>query len=535
MKNIIVVLSLLMTSNILFAQNDFDWIQGKISFVTKKNIYVRFDKTENISVGDSIFISNGSKYKPALLIIKKSTVSMLCTIINKNDSFSKGQIVFSKAKISGIIAKEIEKDEETREHTKREIITKKEKEDRSKLIELPKIRGRFTVATNSNIAKLRERTGNHRFRYIFAMKGENIINSKFYFDHYISFNQTYNPDFSPSENINDKLRFYRVTFGYAGNGFNVSIGRQIKNKISALGSFDGIYIDKKIKNDFYTGIVTGTRPDYTDYGFNSKLFQYGAFVSYFPDYKKSSTRGTIAFFEQKNNGLTDRRFIYTQFSTAFGKKLRFFGASEIDLYQIKDGVSSNSPKLTSIYGNLSYRLSKKINLSLGVDSRKNRIYYETYKDFLETLIERETRQGLRFRVGYRPFRKISFSIMSNLRFQDKVLSSKYYNAMIFLRSIPVIKSNISLSANVINTDYLESKSLSVRLSKRIKKRINFRLEYKYYQYFYPGTKTSRNQNRVGGSINFSLLKSVYLSIYYEKTLQKDRDFSRLNLRATKRF
>ncbi len=533
MRNIIIILFLL-TSTIVnvLGQNSFEWIEGKISFVTKKNIYVKFDKTENIKVGDSLFLKINNDFVPSLFITKKSSVSILCTSIN-NMNFSKGQSIFAK---SMIFKKEDEKvvDSESKEKAD---IKKNNHGLKKELIARPKtkFRGRFTVATSSNIANLGEKIGNHRFRYIFAMKGDNVKNSNFYFDHYISFNQTYNPDFTHSEKINDKLRFYRITFGYKNENYDVSVGRQIKNKISALGSFDGIYVDRRIKNDFYTGIIAGSRPDYSDYGFNFDLFQYGAFISYFPDYKKSSTRGTIAFFEQKNTGKVDRRFLYTQFSTSFTPKLRFFGASEIDLYQIREGIVSNSPKLTNIYGNLSFRLSRKVNLSLGFDSRKNRIYYETYKDFLETLIERETRQGLRFRIGIRPFKKISFSLMSNVRFKNKNLSSKYYNAMVFFRSIPIIKSNISLSANLINTDYLDSKSLSLRFSKRIKKRINLRLEYKYYQYFYPGTKVTRKQNRIGGSLNFNIIKRLYFSIYYEKALQKERDFSRLNLRATKRF
>jgi len=501
MKKIIIVLFFLFTQiPNLFSQNQEKWLQGYISFVTKKNIYVKFEKTNNIQVGDSLFFKTNSGFVPALFIEIKSSVSILCTSIS-NMKFTKGQNIYAKIRIK-------EKTENvvvSNENKNFEVVAKEsiyEKEDVS--LPTPKLRGRFTVATNSNLGDYSNNVGNHRFRYIFSMKGDNIKNSKFYFDHYISFNQTYNPDFTHSEKINDKLRFYRITFGYQNKNYDISFGRQIKNKISALGSFDGVYVDKQIKNDFYVGALTGFRPDYSNYGFNSDLFQYGAFISYFPDYKKSSTRGTIAFFEQKNTGIVDRRFLYTQFSTSFSKSIRFFGASEIDLYRINNGVVNNSPKITNIYGNLSFRFSKKVNFSLGFDSRKNRIYYETYKDFLETLIERETRQGLRFRIGYRPFRKVSFSIMSNIRFKDKVLSSKYYNAMVFFRSIPFIKSNISLSANLINTNYLDSKSITFRLSKRIKKRITFRIDYKYYQYFYPGTKTSRNQNRVGGSLNFTV-------------------------------
>lgn len=533
MKNIILILVILVSlfNNNGFSQNNVKWVQGKITFVTKKNIYVKFEKTNNIHEGDSLFLKIDSNYEPVLFIVKKSSVSILCTKL-KNINFDKGQDVFAKLYED----EEVSKIVEDKKNTDIDIKTKEPVIVEEKVAELkPKIRGRFTIATNSNIRDYNDNIGNHRFRYIFSMKGDNIINSKFYLDHYISFNQTYNPDLTHSENINDKLRFYRITFGYHNKGYDISLGRQIKSKISALGSFDGIYADKKLKNDFYIGALTGFRPDYTNYGFNSDLFQYGAFISYFPDFKNSSSRGTLAFFEQKNSGQIDRRFVYLQFSTNLSSYISFFGASEIDLYQLKDGVSINSPKLTSLYGNLLFRISRKLNFGLGFDSRKNRIYYETYKDFLETLIDRETRQGLRFRVRYRPFKKVSISIMSNFRFQDSQFSSEYYNASLYFRSIPWMNSNLNISANLINTIYLNSKSLSLRVSKRLFKKANLRLEYKLYQYFYPGTEITRMQNRFGGSLNFYLARKIYFSIYYEKTLQKDRNFSRLNLRATKRF
>ena len=532
-KLIVIIIVIISFQNYSLGQNSFDWIKGEISFVTKKNIYVKFEETANIEPGDTVFINKKNIYYPVFVISKKSSVSVLCSKLT-NDQYEKGQEVFIKRK-SIRIEKNNKEEVEYADKMKKVSRKKKINIEKKEIKNVSKIRGRFTIASNSNVADYAENTGNHRLRYVFSMKGESLINSNFYFDNYISFNQTYQADFTHSDNIADKLRIYRVAAGYATESYDISIGRQIKNKISALGSFDGVYFEKRIKNDFYAGIITGTRPDYMDYGFNPDLFQYGAFFSYYPDYKKSSTRGTIAFFEQKNNGQIDRRFLYAQFSRNFGKKVRFFGASEIDLYQFKEGISSNKPKITSIYGNVSFHISRQFNFSLGFDSRKNRIYYETYKDFLETLIERETRQGLRFRIGYKPFKKVTFSFMSNFRFQEKELSSSYFNAMLFYRNIPLIKSNISLSANLIKTNYLDSKSLSVRLSQKIQKRINLRLEYKYYRYFYPGTEVIRNQNRVGGSLNFYFAKKIYFSVYYEKTLQKERNFSRLNLRATKRF
>jgi len=142
---------------------------------------------------------------------------------------------------------------------------------------------------------------------------------------------------------------------------------------------------------------------------------------------------------------------------------------------------------------------------------------------------------LRLRARYKPFKKVSVSLMSNFRFEEKNLYSSYYNVMIYTRRLPLIKSGLSLSGALIDTKYLSSKSVTVRLSKRLKKHLDIRLEYKYYNYFYPGTNVTRIQNRIGGSANIAVGKKVYLSIYYEKTFQKYNTYSRLNFRATKRF
>ena len=536
MKKIIGILIICVIATVSsYGQAGSGWIQGEISFVTKKNVYVKFSGTESIHTGDSLYVKMNDRFQPALTVVKKSSVSILCTPLQgEKFSFKKGQTVFAKAKKTEI-ADENKNFEKKKVEKERVIAEKKQKTKLKPVRTKSKISGKISFAGNSNLADLQDKTGNHRLRYIFAMKGTEVAHSNFYFDNYIAFNQTLEYDFSRSGDIEDKLRVYRVYGGYKNDKFDISLGRQIKNKISALGSFDGLYLERKVKNNFYSGIIVGTRPDYSDFGFNSSLFQYGIFMSFSPENRKNTTKSTIAFFEQKNNGYVDRRFVYVQFSTALSKKIRFFGASEIDLYRIVEGKAAGDPKLTNIYGNITFKVNKRLNFGIGLDSRKNRIYYETYKDYLQTLIERETRQGLRLRARYKPFKKISVSLMSNFRFEEKNLYSSYYNVMIYTRRLPLIKSGLSLSGALIDTKYLSSKSVTVRLSKRLKKHLDIRLEYKYYNYFYPGTNVTRIQNRIGGSANIAVGKKVYLSIYYEKTFQKYNTYSRLNFRATKRF
>ena len=107
--------------------------------------------------------------------------------------------------------------------------------------------------------------------------------------------------------------------------------------------------------------------------------------------------------------------------------------------------------------------------------------------------------------------------------------------MINYRLIPLFNISASISGSLINTDFINSKSIYLRLSKKIYKRVNGRFTYKYYQYNYNSNNIIKNQNRIGFNIDISLKNKIYFNIYFEKTIQKERNFSRLNLRLSKRF
>ncbi len=102
---------------------------------------------------------------------------------------------------------------------------------------------------------------------------------------------------------------------------------------------DGLQAEKTF-NKITLGVVAGTRPDYTDYGFNKNLLQYGGYLAF--DTKKDDifTQSSLAFMEQMNNMKTDRRFLYFQHSSSLLKNLYFFGTFEVDLYKVQNFHSS---------------------------------------------------------------------------------------------------------------------------------------------------------------------------------------------------
>jgi len=266
--------------------------------------------------------------------------------------------------------------------------------------------------------------------------------------------------------------------------------------------------------------------------------QAGAYLSHISDKDKKHFQTTLGFVEQRNQGNVDRRFVYFQHSNDLMNNLNFFSSAETDLYQKVNEVVKNSPTLTNIYLSLRYRYSRALQFSLSYDQRKNIIYYESYKNFIDKLIEDETRQGLRFGVSIRPFKNITWGINASWRFQkSKINESKNLNSYVSINRVPWLNSQASLTANFLKTNYIDSKIYGVRLSKDfIKGKLGTGAYFRYVSYNYLGYENPVIQKIGGVELSFRLMQKLSMYLYYEGTLtDKSELFSRLNTKIIQRF
>ena len=134
------------------------------------------------------------------------------------------------------------------------------------------------------------------------------------------------------------------------------------------------------------------------------------------------------------------------------KNVDFFGSTEIDLYEFENNAPTNELILTSLYLSLSYRPVRNLSLALSYDARKNVYYYETYKNRIDSTLERETRQGLRFRFNYRPFKYFTWGGNAGYRLQTPT-STESMNAISYLTysKLPFIDASLTLTGTALKT------------------------------------------------------------------------------------
>ena len=339
------------------------------------------------------------------------------------------------------------------------------------------------------------------------------------------------------ENIFNGLKIYNLSVKYAFNeSMYVSLGRKINPKLSSVGAIDGVQFEKRF-NSLTVGAIAGSRPDYADYSINPSLFQYGMYLGHELKGINGSMQNTLAYIEQTNHSMTDRRFAYFQHTNMLVKNLFFFGSAEIDLFKNIDGTQETVFDLTNTYLSLRYRIIRPLSLGLSFSARNNIIYYETYKDFLERLLEIETLQGWRFRVNYRPAKHLYMNIRAGYRYRkDDPQPTKNLNGTITYTQVPGIGASVTASATWLETSYLNGMVYGLGLSRNIiSDKLSGGVKFRYVDNLYRNSEFALVQHVGEANLSWMIYRKLSLSVYYEGSFEKELTHHRIYLNISQRF
>ncbi len=528
-KNLTIWSILAMSTSICFGQGKTESANGKVTFITSNSVYVKFDDTESITLGDTLQLNIENTLSPCLIVKNKSSTSCVCSIINSCDVKINDQVVpQSKVETQEMSAKEEDKQSKT-PPSQVELIGKPKGSET--------IHGSISAASYSNISSARDNT--HRTMYRLSLNASRINNSKFSVETFMNYRQNFISNESTSQQRKNAFYIYNLAIRYdIDSTFSILVGRKVNRNASSLGAIDGVQGEKFFGN-FYTGVIAGFRPDILNYGFNSDLLQYGAYIGMKTDGRLIYSQTTLGLLEQKNGGKVDRRYSYFQHSSTINQNLTLFSSFEIDLYNRVNGVVSSSARLTNIYVSAGYRINRKLNFYLSYDSRKQVLFYETLKTQIEQILDDDiARQGLRFRVNARPYKYVSAGISYSKRFQSNSLNeSNNMNGFISLSKIPSIGGRLSANFNRNLSSYMDSRVLSVRHSRML---IENKLDADFYirvvNYSYVNREISNIvQEYYGTSLTYNIGKKLALSVLGELATRDLENNYRINTRIIKRF
>ena len=525
---------LICLQNAVGQSNDQD-NEGAISFMSSQNVYIKFSSTENISINDTLFISNENVRIPVLVVKSKSSISCVCSKIGGNVLNIGDKVFIDRSKKSDSV--EVLKNQDKIDLSQDSAVAvNSERKENKKADKNTGISGRFSAITYADISNHSERNL-LKMRYVFSLKADNISGTKLSAESYVSFQHKLNEWQIIKDNIFQGLKIYNLNIKYdATPTTSVVFGRKINRQISSIGAIDGLQIQQRVGN-FTFGGIAGTRPDYTDYGFNPYLFQYGAYINHVSTGKLGLIENTLAFMEQKNHAVTDRRFLYFQHSNSLIKNLYVFSSFEANLYKMVDSTTKNTFDLSSFYVLLRYRPGNKLSISTSYDLRNNVIYYESYKNYLDKLIDDATRQGLSASLSYRLLKSMTLGIRASYRYrQNDPAVNRNISFYLYLNKLPVKGMRLSITSNIINTSYLDGIMNGIRINQEIiAGKLAGSIQYRLFNglYSYADAKTINNIAEM--QFDWKIYKRLTLGLSYEALFEKQAMSNRVYLNLTQRF
>jgi hypothetical protein len=513
--------------------------EGTVSYISSQNIYVKFKSTEGLAVGDTLFLKKGETVVPALVVNSLSSISCVCTPISSEPIAVADKIVFKQKPGKEPVKEQAEIPPEPILLPVPDEKTGTPEIDTTKRIKPEQvISGRVSVSSYSNFSNT-PGGNSQRMRYTFSINAKNIADTKLSGESYISFVHRDGEWSEIQDNIFNGLKIYSLALKYEFNdNYRIWLGRKINPRISNMGAIDGLQFEMKV-GSFTAGILAGSRPDTGDYSINVHLFQYGAYLSHDLSLKNGNMQSSLAFAEQQNHGNTDRRFIYFQHSNSLIKNLNFFGTLEFDLYNY-DTVTEklqNTFHLSNVYISLRYRVIKQLSFTASYSSRQNVIYYETYKNILDQILDYESLQGFMFQVNYNPVKYLSVGVRTGYRYKKSdPRASKNLYAYVTYSRIPLLDLSSTISATLLETGYMSGQIYSLTVSRDlVKGKLYGTCGYRYVDYSYFNSEISTHQNMAELNLSWHIYKKLSLSLNYEGTFEKDNKYNRLYINVTQRF
>lgn len=551
----------------VMAQSEDNVLQGNVSYVGNQNVYVSFVNTDGIKVGDSLYVMQEKSWKAVLVVKDFSSISCVCTPVGLN-SFLVTNKVFAKRVLEKPLEIVLQKQLEALPVNDQAIKAVGKKEINHD--QVARVSGRLSASSYSNftdntpsfnVDSINKIAASHRLRYNLELNAEHISNSKLSFASNLSFTHRLND----STEKYDGLRIYDLGLKYDfSKTLTLQAGRSINPEMANIGAVDGFQF-KKIIKDFSYGALVGTRPNDVNYGFDPRLMEYGAFLGHHYENEEGRySQTSFAFFNQTNNLVTDRRYIYFQHSNRLLKHVDLFCSFEADLYKLDTlhhGFTTDSipkqiiafqPKsvfeLTGIYASIGYRPWKQLSLSLVYDARNNVYYYETFKYSFNGNFDKKTRQGWKFQATVLPFNNLIWGNSAGYRLNAKDVSASI-NARSYLTytNIPFINTSITISATALKTNVMNSSMYDISMSRDIiEGKLSADIQYSMVNCVYNNTNTSNLhpiifenttlfQNVATISLNWWLTNKLMLSADFEGTLDSDHKYGLMFLNLSQRF
>lgn len=507
-------------------------IIGSVTYLSSQNFYVHFETTKNISVGDTIYISETGT--SAGVIQYLSTQSAACVNLQKNSIELNSQVYVIKSNKSDESTAASLNNNETENFFTKGISSSGSRSLKSS--DEFNFSGRFSVRSFSNYTNGVTKAQNQYLRYSLSLRAKNIGIKDVSFQSSAVYG--YRTDnFNNSGSIWNNLKVYDFFFLYQpATSTELQVGRIRNQNLYALSTFDGVLLDYTFSH-FTVGTFAGSHPDWQNMGVNIKLMQYGAFLSREDSLEHATITNNLSFANQTNAGKTDRRFLYFLHRTRM-TNFSFSLSSEFDLYQVELHKQKSVFNPTSVYASALYRYNNSLSFDLSYDARKAIYYFESFKSTLDSILDSRMRQGVKFGTTYQWSKTLSVGLNGGFTKQtDDSRPSLHAGTSVSLTEVTKLKFTFIADFTYLQSNFLNGFAYGIKFSKNFfVDNLNAGLGLRRVDYLFArNTSDGIAQNILDADLRWQLTRTLYLNFVYEFVSEKSVTANRLFMGLSQSF
>lgn len=503
-----------------------------VSFISAQFVYVKVPDGFRIAEGDTFSVKRKGILKPVLRAKFTSTRSAAC---EKLDTINPAVNDTMYAVLALLQDETISRKQETGEIKLEQGDASGAKKQTQIAADAARWNGRVSVNSFSGFNNYTSKQY-IRWRYSLNVTGENIIVPGLHLSNYTIFSYSVAEWQQVKQNVGKALKIYDLSADYSiDSSMTLTAGRGFNYHLSGIGAFDGMSAEVK-KQSFYYGGFIGSRPNFDDYGYNVKYFQFGAYGGRKDSLLKGEMENTLGVYNQTNDFKTDRRFLYFQHTSNPYNSLSLYFSGEADLYEKIKDVVKNTFSFTGMYAVLRWTPESAYSFSLSYDARKNVIYYETYKSELDSTIARDLRQGYRLSATVRPYKGIITSVNAGYRFEKSdAKPSLNLGGNIYFTSLYYAPGSLSAGYNYLSGSYVNSNDVSLTYNLPFNEMLDFSFSGRHAEWKYPAAAETFKQNSITADLSMMITRKFWVIFSLESVYVKKNTDTRLLVDFSTRF
>jgi hypothetical protein len=323
------------------------------------------------------------------------------------------------------------------------------------------------------------------------------------------------------------LRVYdlSVTLDDPRQWYGFSAGRVASAYVGGLGLFDGVQV--LVRGGALTvGGVGGFQPDYRTSGFNNQTQKLAGFISIaWP--ASASLRGssTLAYGQQLFRGALDRDFLFLQNTMSLSTSLFLYQSTEVDLHRRDGDGRKGTFSLTNTYLSVTYQPLDWLGMNLGYDATRRIEFLQSEKNLLDSLLDRDLRQGWRGSVNFRLPLNVNWQVLGGYRLPAGGQSAGY-SAGSGLRIADIGGLGVSADGQVIRirSPYTDGNDITAGVDYMPVGSVTIGAHWDQYAFTTRGsTDDSRTIiSTVTGSVSWYVSRGWYLSVFADRVRDSDR-------------